>query len=69
MFDHTEGVLEVESLSDSALPEVLDAEAAEKFGAGRYERSEDRVTHRNGTRSKTPSTKAGDRLRSLCHAR
>ncbi|MEZ5311478.1 MAG: transposase [Microthrixaceae bacterium] len=29
-------------------------------GAGRSERSDDRVTHRNGVRAKTLSTKAGD---------
>ena len=30
------------------------------IGAGPHERTEDRVTHRNGTRSKTVSTTAGD---------
>ena len=41
-------------------PELIEAEAAEKIGAGRYQRSETRVTHRNGSRRKTLSTKAGD---------
>lgn len=42
------------------LQALIDAEAAVKIGAERYERSEDRTTHRNGTRERTLSTKAGD---------
>lgn len=50
----------VRELAQWALRALIDAEATEKIGASRYERSDDRVTHRNGTRSKTLSTKAGD---------
>lgn len=40
--------------------ELIEVEAAAVIGAGRYERGEERVTHRNGHRSKTVSTQAGD---------
>jgi putative transposase len=50
----------VRELAQWALQQLIDAEAAEKIGAGRYERSDDRVTHRNGTRARVLSTKAGD---------
>lgn len=50
----------VRELAQWALQQLIDAEAAEKIGAGRYERSDDRVTHRNGTRPRILSTKAGD---------
>jgi transposase-like protein len=39
---------------------LIDLEATEHIGAGPYERSEQRVTHRNGTRQRLLSTKAGD---------
>jgi len=39
---------------------LIELEATEKIGAGRYERSETRTTHRNGNRSRLLSTKAGD---------
>lgn len=42
------------------LQALIEAEAAEQIGAGRYERSETRRTQRNGTREKIVSTKAGD---------
>ena len=42
------------------LQALIDAEATEKIGAGRYERSEDRTTSRNGTRDKTVTTTSGD---------
>ena len=50
----------VRELAQWALQALIDVEAADKIGAGRYERCGERVTHRNGTRSKTLSTKAGD---------
>lgn len=40
--------------------ELVEFEAAGAVGAGRYERTEDRVTERNGSRPKLLSTKAGD---------
>ncbi len=55
-----EGTDLVRELAQWALQALIDAEAAEKIGAGRYERSDERVTHRNGVRPRTLSTKAGD---------
>ncbi len=42
------------------LQELIEDEASETIGAGRYERTEERTTHRNGSRSRLLSTKAGD---------
>ena len=42
------------------LQALIDLEAAERIGAARYERTDARTTHRNGTRSRVLSTKAGD---------
>lgn len=42
------------------LQQLIEAEATERIGAGRYERSEDRVTQRNGYRRRLLSTPAGD---------
>ena len=55
-----EGTDLVRELAQWALQELIEAEAAEKIGAERFERTEMRVTHRNGSRRKTLSTKAGD---------
>ena len=43
-----------------ALQELIDLEAAQAIGAGRYERTDERTTHRNGSRGRLLSTKAGD---------
>ena len=42
------------------LQALIDLEATEAIGAGRYERSAERATHRNGARERLLSTKAGD---------
>ncbi len=42
------------------LQALIEAEATQQIGAGRYERSASRTTHRNGTRARLLSTKAGD---------
>ena len=42
------------------LQELIEAEAAEVIGAGRYERTPERVTERNGSRPKLVTTKGGD---------
>jgi putative transposase len=42
------------------LQALIEAEAAQQVGAGRYERSAARTTHRNGSRGRLLSTKAGD---------
>ena len=40
--------------------ELIDLEATGVIGAARYERTDGRTTHRNGTRTRLLSTKAGD---------
>jgi transposase-like protein len=42
------------------LQALIDLEATQVIGAARYERSENRTTHRNGSRPRLLSTKAGD---------
>jgi hypothetical protein len=42
------------------LQALIEAEATQHIGARPYERSEQRTAHRNGTRSRLLSTKAGD---------
>jgi transposase-like protein len=42
------------------LQELIEAEASEVIGAGRYERTDTRVTDRNGSRPRLLTTKAGD---------
>jgi putative transposase len=42
------------------LQALIDAEATSAIGAERYERTEGRNTHRNGSRARLLSTKAGD---------
>ena len=44
----------------TVLQELVEHEAAGVIGAQRYERTQDRVTERNGTRPKLLTTKAGD---------
>ena len=44
----------------TVLQELVEFEAASAIGAQRYERTEDRVTERNGSRPKLVTTKAGD---------
>ena len=42
------------------LQELIELEASQVIGAARYERTEGRSTHRNGSRGRLLSTKAGD---------
>ena len=42
------------------MQELIEAEATEKIGAARYERSDTRVTERNGSRDRLLATQAGD---------
>src|SRR5687767_10318057 len=42
------------------MQELIETEATERVGAGRYERSESRVTDRNGSRTRLVATRAGD---------
>ena len=47
-------------LLGAALQDLIDQEAVGVIGADRYERNTDRVTYRNGTRSKRLATTAGE---------
>jgi hypothetical protein len=42
------------------LQELIDLKATQAIGAERYERSDERTTHRNKSRDRLLSTKAGD---------
>lgn len=55
-----EGTDLVRELAQVGLQALIEAEASAVIGAGRYERTGDRVTERNGHRPKVLSTKAGD---------
>ena len=50
----------IRSVTETLYQELIDAEAASVIGAGKYERSDDRTTQRNGTRPRTLTTTAGD---------
>jgi putative transposase len=60
VFRAGEGVDLVRESVRVALQELIEAEAAQVIGAERYERTEDRATHRNGHRPRLLTTKAGD---------
>lgn len=55
-----DGVDLIRELARWTLQELIEAEATAVIGAGRFERSDGRVTHRNGHRPRVLSTKAGD---------
>lgn len=55
-----EGTDLVRELAQWALQQLIDSDATAKIGAEPWERSAERTTHRNGTRPKVLSTKAGD---------
>jgi len=42
------------------LQELIELEAKQAIGADRYQRTDERITHRNGSRNRLLSTKAGD---------
>ncbi len=50
----------VRELAQWALQQLIEVEATAKIGAGAWERTDDRITHRNGHRPRVLSTKAGD---------
>jgi transposase-like protein len=58
--DAADGVERVRLSLQRMYQELIEAEATETIGAGLHERSDSRVTHRNGHRSRTLSTTAGD---------
>jgi putative transposase len=61
-----EGADFIRSLVEVALQALIDTEAAAAIGAGRYERTDERVAERNGVRSRTLSTTAGGLSIFLC---
>lgn len=58
--DRDRGVDLVRELAEWLAQELIEVQATQAIGAGRYERSDERVTERNGYRSRTLTTKAGD---------
>ena len=55
-----EGTDLVRELAQWALQQLIEVEATARIGAGAWERTDGRSTHRNGHRSRVLSTKAGD---------
>jgi NAD(P)-dependent dehydrogenase (short-subunit alcohol dehydrogenase family) len=60
VFRAGEGVDLIREAVRVALQDLIELEAEQVIGAGRYERSESRTTERNGSRPRTLTTKAGD---------
>ncbi|WP_377641753.1 IS256 family transposase [Oryzobacter terrae] len=60
VFRAGEGVDLIREAVRVALQDLVELEATEVIGAGRYERSEARTTERNGSRPRVLTTKAGD---------
>ncbi len=50
----------IRSVTETLYQELINAEAENMIGAGKYERTNDRMTQRNGTRAPTLTTTAGD---------
>src|SRR4051795_8803261 len=55
-----EGVDLVRESVRLVMQELIEAEATERIGAGRYERTDTRTTERNGARDRLLATKGGD---------
>lgn len=55
-----EGVDLIRDAVQLVLQELIEIEATETIGAGRYERAETRTTERNGARPRLLATQAGD---------
>src|SRR6187397_2552827 len=55
-----EGVDLVRDAVQLVLQELIEVEATEAIGAARYERTDSRVTERNGSRPRLLTTQAGD---------
>ena len=59
-FGAGEGVDLIRDAVQLVLQELIEVEATEHIGAARYERSDTRVTERNGSRPRLLTTQAGD---------
>ncbi len=55
-----EGVDLIRESVRMVMQELIEAEASERIGAARYERTEERTTERNGSRGRLLATQAGD---------
>jgi transposase-like protein len=55
-----EGVDLIRESVRMVMQELIETEATERIGAGRYERTDTRVTDRNGYRPRLLATQAGD---------
>ena len=55
-----EGVDLIRDAVQLVLQELIEIEATEQIGAARYERTDTRVTERNGSRPRLLTTQAGD---------
>ena len=55
-----EGVDLVRDAVRLVMQELIEVEATERVGADRYERSDSRITERNGSRPRLLATQAGD---------
>ena len=58
--DRDRGVDLVRELAQCLAQELIEVQATQVIGAGRYERTDGRVTERNGHRPRVLSTKSGD---------
>ena len=58
--DNGNGADLVRQLAQLGMQDLIEVEATEKIGAEKWERTIDRIAHRNGHRSRTLSTPAGD---------
>lgn len=56
----TDVTVRIRSVTETLYQELVNAEAENMIGPGKYERTDDRTTQRNGTRSRTLTTTAGD---------
>jgi hypothetical protein len=59
-FRSGEGVDLVRESVPMVMQELIEAEATERIGAGKYERTESRTTERNGARDRLLATQVGD---------
>jgi transposase-like protein len=55
-----EGVDLIRESVRMVMQELIEAEATEKIGADRYQRTDTRTTERNGSRDRLLATRAGD---------
>ena len=60
VFRTGEGVDLVRESVRMVMQELIEAEATERIGAARYERTDTRTTERNGSRDRLLATQAGD---------